>query len=122
MSSGTLDLNRTDDGIESVITMPDTTFANDLAASVARGDIRSQSFGFSIVDDEWTLNKGGADLRMVKHIELVEVSVVPLPAYDATDLAVAQRGLEQHRKQLQSQLQKKMQRERIFALLGKNVL
>lgn len=113
LSAGTLQLNRSEVGIESVISLPDTTQANDLAVSVARGDIRNQSFGFSVKQDEWTAQKGGLDLRMVKHIELVEVSVVTLPAYGSTDIALAQRSLQAHNIEIQ-----RRRRQRVLDLLA----
>ena len=56
---------------------------------VQQGIINKMSFGFKVDSDEWQ----DSTHRTIKHIEqLQEISLVPLPAYEGTDI-VAKRGL-----------------------------
>ena len=81
----TLRLDNRSDGLYSEIDLPDTTYARDLAVSIARGDTRTMSFGFSTVKDEWQ----DANNRTLKEVRLHEVSVVTgVAAYPATTASV----------------------------------
>jgi HK97 family phage prohead protease len=81
----TLRLDSRSDGLYSEIDLPDTSYARDLSVSIARGDTRTMSFGFSTVKDEWT----GPDNRTLKEVRLHEVSVVTgVAAYSATTASV----------------------------------
>ena len=107
VSAGTLSLERREDGIHSVIELPDTSDGVNLGISVARGDIRSQSFGFQVKQEAWT-EDNDRTLRTLNHIVLAEVSPVALPAYGATDVGVAQRALAQFRSKAQAQKQRRL--------------
>lgn len=103
-SSGTLELTLTDEGLGYNCTNPGTSFANDLAISVDRGDVRESSFGFTVKseyygDDEdgdrWEFGPDGIWRRFLipngcKRI--FDVSPVTYPAYPQT--SVAQRSLQ----------------------------
>lgn len=81
----TLRLDNRSDGLYSEIDLPDTTYARDLSVSIARGDTRTMSFGFSTVKDEWQ----DANNRTLKEVRLHEVSVVTgVAAYPATTASV----------------------------------
>lgn len=96
--AGTLSLAEDDRGLLSSINLPETTYAADLAAVVARGDVRGMSFGFKAVKDRW--GEPGAlwepkpgqermSQRLVTEARLFEVSVVTgFPAYSDTTAAV----------------------------------
>jgi HK97 family phage prohead protease len=88
--AGTLRLTKDAHGLRAEIDPPNTTAARDLLESVSRGDISGMSFGFRVLDDDWTMD-GGQPVRTVKDMEIREVSVVSFPAYPQTD--VAQRSL-----------------------------
>ena len=81
----TLRLESRDDGLYSEIDLPDTSYARDLSVSIARGDTRTMSFGFSTVKDSWT----DANNRTLKEVRLHEVSAVTgVAAYPATTASV----------------------------------
>lgn len=71
-------------GAKDEIALPDTTYANDLWTSVDRGDTRGQSFGMSVVADEWN---NDYSQRTVLEFRLHEVSVVTFPAYPQTSVS-----------------------------------
>jgi len=81
----TLRLDNRSDGLYSEIDLPDTTYARDLSVSIARGDTRTMSFGFSTVKDQWS----DANNRVLNEVRLHEVSVVTgVAAYPATTASV----------------------------------
>jgi len=81
----TLRLDNRSDGLYSEIDLPDTTYARDLSVSIARGDTRTMSFGFSTVKDQWK----DANNRVLNEVRLHEVSVVTgVAAYPATTASV----------------------------------
>lgn len=69
--------------------MPDTSYARDLLALMQRGDIVGCSFGFICPPggDSFT-EEGPTIVRTVRTADLYEVSIVAMPAYDATSVAV----------------------------------
>ena len=84
--SGTLSLSEDDKGLADTISLPDTSYARDLSVSTARGDTSGQSFGFSVVRDEWS--KDYTQRRLLE-VRLHEVSIVTgFPAYAATSVNV----------------------------------
>jgi hypothetical protein len=94
----TLSLSIDEHGVRYSIKPPDTTTANDLKKSIARGDVRGSSFGFSIAKDgdtwEKPKEKGGLYRRLVTRItKLWDVSPVATPAYVTTDTTIAKREL-----------------------------
>lgn len=105
--AGTLKLEVDEFGLRYEINMPDTTFARDLMNSMERGDIDQSSFGFTINHDndgdEWVYDEQ-RDLfvRTIRQFkDIFDVSVVTYPAYTATESVVAQRGLENHKAELE---------------------
>jgi HK97 family phage prohead protease len=82
--AGTLDLSIDDRGLADVIHLPETTYANDLHTVVKRKDVDGQSFGFSVVRDEWNADYSQ---RRLLEVRLHEVSVVTFPAYRATTVS-----------------------------------
>lgn len=81
----TLRLDNRSDGLYSEIDLPDTTYARDLSVSIARGDVRTMSFGFSTVKDDWQ----DANNRTLTEVRLHEVSVVSgVAAYPQTTATV----------------------------------
>ena len=84
--SGTLQLSEDDKGLADTISLPDTSYARDLSVSSKRGDVTGQSFGFSVVRDEWS--KDYSQRRLLE-VRLHEVSIVTgFPAYAATTVNV----------------------------------
>jgi len=87
----TLTLAPDEVGLRFEIRLPDTQTGRDLAESVRRGDITGSSFGFTTTraDVDWQNDENGQPLRIVRSMNLVEVSIVTFPAYpDANDVNV----------------------------------
>ncbi len=86
--SGTLRLEEDDRGLKFEVELPNTTVANDLIESMSRGDINQCSFGFIPTEETWDYNTDPV-LRTVNEVELFEVSIVSLPAYQDTEATLA---------------------------------
>lgn len=66
--------------------LPETSYGRDLSTLIARGDVRTMSFGFSTVKDAW--NDAGTE-RTLREVRLHEVSVVTgVAAYPQTSASV----------------------------------
>jgi len=85
--SETLSLSEDDKGLKFELELPNTTYARDLAESMERGDIDQCSFGFFVTGEEWDYNSEPA-LRTITDVDLYEISVVSIPAYDDTEAAL----------------------------------
>ena len=85
--SQTLELREDEKGLNFKVELPDTSVARDLTISMERGDINQCSFGFFITDEEWNYNVEPA-LRTIKEVELFEISIVSIPAYDDTEASL----------------------------------
>lgn len=99
-SSGTLRLREDDKGLAVEIDLPDTTDGRDVRALIERGDVSGMSFGFAVTRQEWD-ETGEIPLRTIRDLDLVEVSIVSMPAYGGTSIALrsldAARGHEKTR-------------------------
>lgn len=92
--SGTLRLLVDEVGLKFRCELPNTTLGNDVMELVKRGDLSQCSFGFTVAEDEWE-DRDGRLFRIIKQLDtLQEISLVSIPAYDDTDVTVAQRSLE----------------------------
>ncbi|MCJ7840513.1 HK97 family phage prohead protease [Lederbergia sp. NSJ-179] len=85
--AGTLSLSEDEKGLKFDLELPDTTLARDLAVSMERGDIDQCSFGFYVTSETWDYDSEPA-LRTINEVELFEISLVSLPAYDDTEAAL----------------------------------
>lgn len=82
-SSGTLELQEDSTGLAFAITLADTNLARDVRAMAERRDLGGMSFGFRPVTETWPQ----PDLRQLRSVDLVEISVVHAhPAYTGTEL------------------------------------
>jgi uncharacterized protein len=87
--SGTLRLSQDSKGLAFDLDVPDTTAGRDILALAERGDLGGMSFGFRMLDEQWT-----GSHRELRSLELVEISVVQaFPAYDGTTVAARSHGL-----------------------------
>ena len=68
---------------------PGTQWARDLAVSMERGDIHQCSFAFRTLDDYWYVDPAGEAIREVLKAEVLELSVVAMPAYTQTAAMVS---------------------------------
>lgn len=98
--AGTLALEVRDGGLFDQIDLPDTTYGRDLSVSVGRGDTGGQSFGFSVVRDEWSSDYSQ---RRLLEVRLHEVSVVTFPAYRQTSVSVRAIARLAHRTDLDAE-------------------
>lgn len=85
--SGTLRLEEDERGLKFEIELPNTSTGRDLAESMSRGDINQCSFGFWIAEETWDYSVEPA-LRTIHEVELYEISVVSVPAYDDTEASL----------------------------------
>jgi HK97 family phage prohead protease len=97
--AGTLSLRKDSHGLR-IEVEPDTeiSYANDIMRAVARGDVSGMSFGFRAIGDEWNYDEK-IPVRTVTDMKVSEISIVTFPAYQATDVGVAQRSLRAHQEQ-----------------------
>lgn len=87
--SGTLRLEDDGDGLRFEVDLPDTAYANDVRELVARGDLAGASFGF--IPGKHTAVRSKDGRRTITHTsvrQLVDVSVVAVPAYEGTSVAL----------------------------------
>lgn len=84
----TLRLAEDDIGLDVDADMAPTTYGNDLAISVDRGDVTQMSFAFDMVAYEWTYLADGTELLRHTEVALWDVSPVTYPAYVETDAAL----------------------------------
>jgi hypothetical protein len=86
--SGTLKLSVDDKGLRAEISPPDTQPGRDVMASLKRRDLDGMSFAFRVPEggDSWR-TEDGQEIRELRDVELVDVSVVAYPAYAATSVS-----------------------------------
>lgn len=86
--NGTLSLSEDETGLAFELTPPETQLARDLVASVARGDVDQMSFGFVVLEDDWSMDDNDQVIRTLRKIKLYEISPVTFPAYQATSVGL----------------------------------
>lgn len=92
--AGTLTLKTDSRGLWGEVKInPKDTDAMNLYERVKRGDVDQCSFGFRILDEEFT-DSGNSVHWTIKKVELYEVSVVTFPAYTDTSVSARERDLE----------------------------
>ena len=80
---GNLDLREDNIGLRATATVYD----KEIMEKAEKGELRGWSFSFSALQDLWEKRSDGKNQRMVKEIELYEVSVLDIqPAYIATSI------------------------------------
>lgn len=86
----TLTLSEDETGLRVECDLPNTSYANDLAESMRRGDINQMSFGFTTRADAWPEKdaESGLPIRELVDVGLFDVSAVAYPAYPDTTAAV----------------------------------
>ncbi len=84
--SGTLRLEEDERGLKIEIDPPDTTWANDLMASIDRKDVNQMSFGFHAIRDTWDDQDKKMPVRTLEEVKLIDISPVTFPAYKSTQI------------------------------------
>jgi HK97 family phage prohead protease len=89
--AGTLKLTEDAKGLMVEAQLPDTQAGRDAATLIKRGDVNAFSFGFRVPNngDEWP----SADQRILKRVNVHEVSLVAFPAYTATEGTASVRAM-----------------------------
>lgn len=85
--SGTLRLSEDARGLKFEVDLPNTTLARDLSESLKRGDISQCSFGFVPTSETWDYEPE-MPVRTINSVELHEISVVSIPAYEDTEVSL----------------------------------
>lgn len=85
--AGTLRLTEDSKGLFVEITPPNTSVGKDLIENLRLGNVSQMSFGFTVQDSEW-ITKNGKDHRILKRVNLFDVSVVTYPAYTETSVGL----------------------------------
>ena len=84
-TSGTLTLREDERGLWFTATLPSSTRATDVYASIQRGDVSQCSFAFQVKSDTWRTQDGNF-YREVVDVDLFDVGPVTFPAYTATSV------------------------------------
>ena len=86
---GTLRMEIDEKGLKYTFRLGNQTYARDLEESITRGDIKGSSFAFTVREDQYERQDNGRYLRRIEKIgRLIDVSVVSVPAYPQTSVAM----------------------------------
>lgn len=100
-SNDTLRLNIDERGLHIEADIAETSQGKDIYELIRRKDISKMSYGY-IVDKDYI--EKVSDTKYIRHIseirKVVDVSVVDLPAYDATDVDIVKRSFESFNEEL----------------------
>jgi HK97 family phage prohead protease len=121
-SSGTMVINKRNDGIWYEITPSEATWVRDMVMiPMKRQDIRGSSFQFSIdYDDEeaqeWKYDKHTrVYTRTIKKVQrLIDLSPVTRPAYSASSSGLSKRSVdafEEYRNKTEAQIKEELQKQ-----------
>lgn len=81
----TLELREDDHGLAFEMDLSSTiSWVRDSYEAIRSGLVGKMSFGFSVIDDEWS-TEGKKTIRSIKNLDLYEVSPVAFPAYEGTE-------------------------------------
>ena len=80
--AGTLRLSKDSRGLIYQADIPRTTWAQDLAETMRRGDVDQSSYGFFVPEDgeDWEMGQDGIVVRTLRNVNLFDVSPVTFPA------------------------------------------
>ncbi|MGG3157142.1 HK97 family phage prohead protease [Priestia megaterium] len=88
---------------------PNVSYAKDAYELVRSGDVDGCSFGFYVLEDEWSVQEDGTELRTILDLELLECTITPFPAYLDSEASV--RSYDQFKnKQLEKQKQEEQRK------------
>lgn len=107
MKNGSMELRSDSKGLYADITLPDTQFARDLHRQIQDGYIDQASFGFRIKKRELERREDGTVLQKIQDVDLREVSIVSMPAYEATE--VSARCVEDFKKEFEDEVKRSEQ-------------
>jgi hypothetical protein len=89
VANGTLRLTEDARGLRYEVDLnPTDPDAQRVLAKVSRGDVTQSSFGFRVTQaDPFTVRSDGKPLRVIREVELFDVSPVTYPAYEETSVS-----------------------------------
>lgn len=90
--NGSLTLEENEEGLYFEARIVKTSWGKDLYLLVKERIIEGLSFGMTVLEEEWFQDENGMAIRLIKKIDLYEVSALKTPAYPMTFLE--SRGLE----------------------------
>lgn len=97
VSAGTLELAQDKRGLLVDSALDEgLSYVQDLKANLRNGNITGMSFGFRVVKDNWELERVETsdgqsvevEVRIIREVQLIEVSAVTFPAYEETEAAL----------------------------------
>ena len=104
--NGSLELFVDDVGLRFKLTpKANTTFMNDVRELVSSGELRGMSFGFRAMDDDWATEEG-VDVRTLLEIDLREVTLTAMPAYESSEVALRSHQDYKHELEVHKQREK----------------
>ena len=77
-----------DKGLYFEIELPDTNQANDLYELIDKGIVNQCSFAGYVRKNLWSEDDGGNVLREILEIDLIEITITPIPVYEVTEAEV----------------------------------
>lgn len=117
----TLRLSEDKVGLKFEIDLPDTEIAHRVRIAVKRGDIKGNSFAFTVAEDEWEYDQEPPRRRIVRVDELFDVGPVTYPAYPGTTVSAramdCMKAAKEHRVKAAEDVVQNVTRERITKTL-----
>jgi HK97 family phage prohead protease len=112
-----LTLENRSDGLYFELTPSQTTLGKDILEEVRSGLISGCSIGFRVLDQDWE-ERDGDWFRTIKEIELLEITLTPIPAYTQTSAEV--RSLTPNIAKKETQIDNQEQEERAALIAEAN--
>ena len=84
VNSGTLELTEVEGVLKMRAVLPDTSFSRDIYTLVEAKVLNEFSFGFSNPKSTWEIGKDGVRERTIEDLDLSEISIVRIGAYNNT--------------------------------------
>jgi hypothetical protein len=109
-SNPPLKLSETKAGLVFEAPIPPTSYGEDLAVNLERGNVAGASFSFSVVKDVVTIDEKDVYHREIVKAILYEVGPVTNPAYPTTEVGV--RDKEQSFAEIRSRIEKQISEDR----------
>lgn len=103
--NGSLTLEENEEGLYFEARIVKTSWGKDLYLLVKERIIEGLSFGMTVLEEEWFQDENGMAIRLIKKIDLYEVSALKTPAYPMTFLE--SRGLELAEVEVPNNLEKR---------------
>lgn len=98
-SGGSLDLSEDEKGLFfRMRPHTDVTWAADAVAAIRGRLVTKMSIGFRVRGEEWKSKVDGKPVRTLTDIDLYEISPVPLPAYEGTEVEARAAAMDSYKR------------------------